>query len=153
MYADARAKAEEQDDGLPPSSLLPARLWFGQWHVLVEMPFKYGRLAHPIELTTAGLVVEQVAAAIVWLARNGLVYCDVRPANVIVAEDGPFPTVYLVDYDDMVLLPEDEHVMSASQLLNVLKADSNLEPQGCFGIGLEDKEVLLSEIDRLLSSP
>lgn len=43
VHAAAHAKAAEQDDGLPPPALPPARLWYEKWRVLVSMPLNDGR--------------------------------------------------------------------------------------------------------------
>ena len=96
VYADACADRE------PPLSLMKARLLYGQFAVLVEMPFVAGRDADPHDLADT-VVVTDLAAAIVWLAAARLIHVDVRLPNIRVI-DSPRCAV-LVDYDDMEVLP------------------------------------------------
>lgn len=107
-----------------PSALVPAQLRYGEFSLMVQMPFLVGREAEPAELHQDGPVVEQLAAAIVWLARDGLLYCDIRPANVIVAETGGALRASLVDYDDMMILPLDVTVKNSEQVLQLVHADA-----------------------------
>ena len=69
VYADACADRE------PPLSLMKARLLYGQFAVLVEMPFVAGRDADPHDLADT-VVVMDLAAAIVWLAAARLIHVD-----------------------------------------------------------------------------
>ena len=66
----------------------------------VKMPWVGGRNAEAADLNFGGCAVEPVARAIVWLAKQGLLYVDLRPPNVRVAAHD---RVFLVDYDDMAL--------------------------------------------------
>lgn len=84
-----------------PGALLPASLRYGDFSVMVDMPFVRGRQSTYKELALAGYVQEQVAEAIAWLARRGLLYWDLREPNVMVHEE--HRRAYLVDYDDMVV--------------------------------------------------
>lgn len=95
-----------------PAALLPAQMLFGFLCVAIRMPFKQGRHPSLTELWGDPSVLNPVAEAIAWLLRQGILYTDVRPPNVIVVEGAaaaaapPAPEVYLIDYDDAVLLPE-----------------------------------------------
>ena len=55
----------------------------------------------------AGAIVAAVATALAWLAANRILYTDLRGPNVLVraAEDAEDVSVWLVDYDDCVVLP------------------------------------------------
>ena len=67
------------------------------------MPWVRGRDAAPAELGEGGAAVEPVARAVLWLARRGLLYTDLREPNVRVEEGaaGAPARVVLVDYDDI----------------------------------------------------
>ena len=112
--AYARAFADAADP--PPRALLPARLLFGQFSVVAELPFVAGRAATAEELTDAGgRVLGELACAVAWLARRALLHADIRAPNVLVGEgegrvegggggsEGA-PRVTLVDYDDIIVL-------------------------------------------------
>ena len=102
-YAAARARAPAAD--APPPALLEAELLFGAGEVCVRMPWARGRDAALADLRAGGVAVAPVARAIVWLARRGLLYVDLREPNVRVDEGGGgAPRVALVDYDDIVVL-------------------------------------------------
>ena len=73
------------------------RLTYGAHEVLVEMPAVDGREAADAEVTSGGFVLDAVAASIVWLARKGVVYVDLRGPNVLLDADG---RAWLVDFDD-----------------------------------------------------
>ena len=83
---------------------MKADLLFGQFTVAVRMDKVGTREATALECELM-VVRVQLAKAIVFLARNGLIYTDLRPPNIRVT-DPPTDTgtnmlVYLVDYDDM----------------------------------------------------
>jgi hypothetical protein len=98
--ARAYARLAEVLPTAPRGLALPpwARLLFGAHEVLVELPALAGaREATNDELAGGGSsgsggggddggVLARVADAIVWLARQRLVYVDLRPPNVLVAD-------------------------------------------------------------------
>lgn len=100
LYETYDAISREVDDTRPPS-LVPARLWFGAFAVLVDMEWIEGQ--HPAEgrLDEDTSIVEAVARAIAWLAHRKLLYCDIRNQNVLICETG---SVHLIDYDDIVVV-------------------------------------------------
>ena len=115
----------------PPSALLPAQLLYGAGEVCVLMPWAHGREAVGGDFEAGGCAVEPVAQAIVWLARRGLLYIDVRLPNVLVEEEkGAAPRVHLVDYDDVVVL--EEPVASADALCALLRTHSAFAQRGAF---------------------
>lgn len=121
-YATARADATADDP--PPAALLEARLLYGVFELLVEMPFVGDRDATAEELgDRGGAVLRAVATALVWLARRRLLYVDLRPANVRVAGGAPPREAWLVDYDDMHLM--ERPARSADDLLAALRADTH----------------------------
>ncbi len=131
-YAAALAAAAHEPHDPPPSSLVAARLLFGAFAVLVDLPFVGSRAATADELSCArGDVLRAVAAAVAWLARRGLLYVDLRCQNVRVADvdvgdkggDDDAPRAFLVDYDDMLLLPHPAR--SADELLAALRRDEH----------------------------
>jgi hypothetical protein len=91
-----------------PNELLAPLLLFGQFRVSVITYFIQGRDAKTEELNlVGGVVVNAVASAVVYLARNSLLYVDMGEPNVRVqadAADSPLRAV-LVDYDDIQILP------------------------------------------------
>jgi hypothetical protein len=103
-------------DAVPPS-LLRAHMLFGAAEVCVKMPWVEGRDAEPADLDFGGCAVEPVARAIVWLARHGLLYVDLRCPNVRIAAGGH---AFLVDYDDMAVC---EPLTSAGELIAALLDD------------------------------
>ena len=104
MYAELFVGASCEPANVRPPALVSARLLYGAFSVLVDMPFIDGRQAREEELEQDGPVLQQLAAAIAWLARHGLLYCDLRAPNVIVADKKDTIDAYLVDYDDMVIV-------------------------------------------------
>ena len=74
------------------------RLAYGAHEVLVEMPAVAGCEAADADVTRAGPLLTAVAASVVWLARQGVVYTDLRGPNVLVDNDSGAP--WLVDFDD-----------------------------------------------------
>ena len=89
--------------GAPAHLRLPlsVRLLYGLHEVLVEMPAVAGRTATEEEVQK-GALLPPLARTIAWLARQRLVYTDLRGPNVIVDEAGD---PWLVDFDDCVLAP------------------------------------------------
>ena len=106
MYA-ALARALAPAAAARPAAIVPAELLFGAGEVCVRMPWVRGRDAAIGDLGDGGVAVAPVAAAVVWLARRGLLYVDLREPNVRVGGEGDgggAVPVSLVDYDDMALL-------------------------------------------------
>ena len=86
----------------PPPSLVEARLLYGAFAMLVEMPFVGSATVSEDALLQPGHALGEVAAAVAWLARRGLLYIDLRPQNVVVGSSGQH---FLIDYDDVLVLP------------------------------------------------
>jgi hypothetical protein len=103
-YSAYSAALQAHSHGDPrPAALLEARLLFGAFAVLVDMPFVGTRECTDEELNAEGPILRAVAEAMKWLGRHSLLYVDLRARNVMRdAGDG----VFLVDYDDMVVLSE-----------------------------------------------
>ena len=103
-YAKAHAAARAAGAVVPPE-LLEAELLFGANSVCVRMAWAPGQDAIFSDLDNSGAAVTPVARALVWLARHGLLYTDLREPNVRIDRtgDGP-PRVTLVDYDDLVVV-------------------------------------------------
>ena len=122
--AAARARAGAGSSDPPPPALLPAELLYGAGEVCVLMPWARGREAVEGDLQEGGCALGPVACAIAWLARQGLLYIDVRLPNVLVEEggEGAALRVHLVDYDDVVVL--EEPVASAGVLCALLHQHS-----------------------------
>ena len=105
-----------------PDSLVKADLLFGQFTVAVRMDKVGTREATALECESM-VVRVQVAKAIVFLARNGLIYTDLRPPNIRVTDPtgtgtGTNMLVYLVDYDDMDIVTP---ILSYSDFIAAIK--------------------------------
>lgn len=85
-----------------PAMLVPATLRFGAFSVLVDMPFVAGRDGVEADFQDPD-IIEALADVVVWLAHRGLLYYDLRPANIRVANEGGDRKVTLIDYDDMLV--------------------------------------------------
>ena len=102
----------------PPAALLEARLLFGPFAVLVDMPFVGSRECTDDELKKDGPVLGAVVEAMAWLGRHRLLYVDLRARNVRL--DPISRGVFLVDYDDMVVVSHP--LTSGTQLAARLRA-------------------------------
>jgi len=115
----------------PPRAIVRAVLFYGAGALCVRMPWVRGRAATVAELGEGGAAVAPVAEALLWLARHGLLYTDLREPNVLV--DAATDAVVLVDYDDLVVLeaeaPEGAaRPRSGTQLCEALAARSAAAP-------------------------
>jgi hypothetical protein len=88
---------------LPPA-LLPARLRYGAFAVLVATPHVAGRDACADDLADAA-VASQLGAGVAWLARHGLVLGALGPAAVMVADVDGAAGAVVTDYDSLAVLP------------------------------------------------
>ena len=104
------------------------RMRYGAHAVLVEMPAVAGggHEASDEQVTRAGRVLTAVAASIVWLARKGVVYVDLRGPNVLLDGDGEKAHAWLVDFDDCVAV--DEPVSTLAAYAGVLAAQLDALP-------------------------
>lgn len=109
-----------------PPAIVYASLLFGAGELCVLMPWVGGRDAAQGDLGADGVAVVPVARAIIWLARRGLLYIDLREPNVRILDRGgdasagagrPLVDVKLIDYDDCVLV---DPPTSVEQLLELL---------------------------------
>jgi len=117
VYTALSAALNARESDAAPASLLRARMLFGAGEVCVKMPWIEGRDAKPADLEAGGCAVEPVARAIVWLARHGLLYVDLRCPNVRISADNH---AFLVDYDDMAVC---KPLTSAEELIAALLDD------------------------------
>jgi hypothetical protein len=72
------------------------------------MPFLPGRCPSQVELISddwESPLAQSLAKALVWLAGYDMLYTDLRAANVLVYGEGALEQVYLIDYDDMRVVP------------------------------------------------
>jgi hypothetical protein len=107
-----------------PASLVAAQQLFGEYQVAIRMPF-LARTKHP---TTAEWENDAnrewhvaIAGSIVYLAKHGLLYTDLRLSNILVHEGGdPTASAHLIDYDDVVAL--EAPAQDFSQFLTLLSA-------------------------------
>ena len=105
VYAALHAALSDRDDP-PPPAIVPAHLLCGAGEVGVRMECVPGRDAVPADLAVGGCAVMPVARAIAWLARHQLLYVDLRPPNVRIDTTATSLRVSLVDYDDVVIVPQ-----------------------------------------------
>jgi len=95
-----------------PAAIVDAELLFGAGELCVLMPWIGGRDAVHADLCEGGCAVEPIAQAIIWLARRGVLYIDLRPVKVRIVEleaagaggSSEMADVKLVDYDDCVVI-------------------------------------------------
>jgi len=112
--------------GAVPQALLGARLWFGIFAVVVTMEFVDGKEATVKQLEASTPDDEKgaraIASAVVWLARHGLIYYDLREPNILVDSGGCWR---LIDYDDMVMV-EPGSVNTVAEMKTVLEKEQHL---------------------------
>ena len=131
--------AHSQDDPCP-SALLEARLLFGAFAVLVDMPFVGTRECTDEDLNAEGPVLRAVVEAMKWLGRHSQLYVDLRARNVLRdAGDG----VFLVDYDDMVVLSEP--LQSGADVVRKLREHAT---QGVYACALDLVPPLRNMLER-----
>jgi hypothetical protein len=106
------------------------RLLYGLHEVLVEMPAVAGRAAGEEEVRR-GALLPPLARAIAWLARQRLVYTDLRGPNVVVDGEG---APWLVDFDDCALAPAP--VTTLEGYLEAVAASPGAQGAGCFAASL-----------------
>lgn len=89
-----------------PQALQPARLWYGTFSVVVTMEFVEGKGATAEQLAACSPDDESgarvIAAAVVWLARCGLIYYDLHEPNIVIDYGGCW---HLICYDMVVVKP------------------------------------------------
>jgi len=129
LYRAAWNEAVENGElHLVPEALVQAKLWYGIFAVAVTMDFTGGREATSQQLQASSSADEQggraIAKAVVWLARRGLIYYDLREPNILVVADGSWR---LVDYDDMVVV-DPGTVSSVADTKRVLQDASTRVP-------------------------
>jgi len=131
-YRTYRATWDEASDKgelhLVPEALVQANLWYGIFAVAVTMDFIVGREATSLQLQASSSADEQgvraISKAVVWLARRGLIYYDLREPNIVVVADGSWR---LVDYDDMVVV-DPGTVTSVADMKQVLQDENARVP-------------------------
>jgi len=110
-----------------PAALLKARLWCGLFAVAVTMDYIEGNEATKTQLQASTPNDEKgaraIATAVVWLARRGLIYYDLREPNILVAHDGCWR---LIDYDDMVVVKPGS-VNTVADIEQVLRNEQYLQ--------------------------
>jgi len=129
LYRAAWNEAVENGElHLVPEAFVQAKLWYGIFAVAVTMDFTGGREATSQQLQASSSADEQggraIAKAVVWLARRGLIYYDLREPNILVVADGSWR---LVDYDDMVFV-DPGTVTSVADMKRVLQDESARVP-------------------------
>lgn len=120
---------ESKPDSDPDLEMHPAfvnaRLLYGYMEVVVEMDWVEG--VSPLDQEPTGTTrsmkhyLPEIASAILWLARRGLLYIDVKGANVIITPD---QQLRLIDYDDCVLL-EPPYPSTGTEVAKQLHKNSN----------------------------
>ena len=124
--AYAAALQQSARDVLPPAALVPAELLYGAFELAVKMPFVGTCTVSEEALAAGGAVLDAVVPAIVWLARRGLMFVDLRGRNIVIDGNGHY---CLVDYDDMVVLAEP--ATAAEALIGAMRADAAAKQYSC----------------------
>lgn len=131
---------------------MSAQLLYGAFSLMVDMPFVDGRQPTVEEMDQGGTVLDDIAEAIAWLARRGLLYCDVSAANVVVTEINGAPSAHLLVYDDMVIV-EPGTVGNSTSLLAAVVANSLPHQEQDCSRNLRGRAALCRRLDELLASP
>eukprot|EP00170_Pyropia_yezoensis_P003516 contig_14670_g3526 len=109
-----------------PQALCPARLWCGIFAVIVTMEFVEGKEASEVQLVASTpddeKGVRAIASAVVWLARRGLIYYDLREPNILIDSSGYW---HLIDYDDMVVV-EPGSIKTVADMYKVLEDEQHV---------------------------
>jgi hypothetical protein len=115
-----------------PSSLCQAELFFGLDSLLIRMPFLHGRHPTQDELSDSNSdseLISSMATALLWLALRDLLYTDLRPPNIFLrdaagagAAAAGKQEVFLVDYDDMRIVPGLGEKLRAGEGLGAIRA-------------------------------
>jgi hypothetical protein len=96
----------DSDDEIHRDVFVPVELLFGEFCVCLRSPLVGTRDADNEMLLDENLMAP-VVGAVLWLARTWqLLYIDIRPPNLRVLGEGNNARIWLIDYDDMVLLRE-----------------------------------------------
>ena len=103
-----------------------ATLRYGAHELVVELPEVVGREASDAEVTELGPVLSGAAAAVAWLAAQGVLYCDLRGPNVLVDAGG---APWLVDFDDCEVVAP---VFSEKAFATALSSTWGAQQQGTF---------------------
>lgn len=136
-----------------PSPLVPAQLRYGEFSLMVQMPFWLDGRPKRRSCTRTGPSWSSLPRPLCGLRAT--VFCTATsvPANVIVAETGGALRASLVDYDDMMILPLDVTVKNSEQVLQLAHADAaRRDDEDCSEIS-RGLDVLRGRMDNLLSSP
>jgi hypothetical protein len=137
VYRKLRSESERHSDR--PQSVVSATLLYGRGEIAIVMPFRGDRDARDDDLQAVGPAVNDVAAAIIWLAKRGLLYYDLRLPNVRIDSDSG--NAFLVDYDDVLVV--DTPPAAFAEFVDVLAREGSrafpdrdhegtyLSPPGC----------------------
>lgn len=94
------------DDAKHCSVFIPVDLLFGEFCVCLKAPLVGDKDADNDVFANKDLMMP-VVDAVLWLARTWqLLYIDLRPPNLRVSKEGNVTRLYLIDYDDLVILKE-----------------------------------------------
>jgi len=110
------------DSELKENNLLPAELLYGELEVAICTDFLEGyRTGTDLDMKNPD-TMGQVATAIAFLARNGMLYTDLRPENFMVCNKKGKEKVMLIDYDDVEIIEKGVESLSEFQgLFKTLK--------------------------------
>lgn len=131
------------NDDAEKHHLVFAQLMYGEFEVAVKMQFMEGTENPTDKQMEAPEVVESVAKGIVWLARHGMIYRDLRTDNVLIKRRSENITgVWLIDYDDIVIIEE-----SITDYASFVAKLAEVCFDGCnYSVEVDNRNLLVTEM-------
>jgi hypothetical protein len=102
-----------------PKALVPAKLWFGYCRIVLEMDWVGGESVNNGDI----LYFNDIARAVIWLARKGLLHIGLRAKHIRMQTDG----IKLIDYFDCTIIEpfESRSAVNVAKMLENRAAETN----------------------------
>jgi hypothetical protein len=124
VYRKYQELWNEAKDTFLPSPLVKARLLHGRLVAVVEMPFVGNRCATDTDYENKEMCKELADALWFLASQKGLLYTDLRAQNIRIDDANRKP--YIVDYDDMIILKEDDMICCVNYLIKSLQQANDI---------------------------